>query len=40
MRLGAYPGSLQIEKPFAVPDTTHASFRDDKELIPISRTPR
>jgi hypothetical protein len=24
-RLGAYPGSLQIEKPFAVPDTMYAS---------------
>jgi len=30
MRLGAYPGSLQIETPFVIPDTTRASFRDDK----------
>ena len=29
MRLGAYPGPLQIETPFAIPDTTQASFRDD-----------
>jgi len=45
MRLGAYPGPLQIETPFAIPDTTQASFRDDKALpqdcaaIPILRTP-
>jgi hypothetical protein len=32
MRLGAYPGPLQIETPFAIPDTTQASFRDDKAL--------
>ena len=32
MRLGAYPGSLQIETPFAIPDTTQASFRDDKNF--------
>ena len=29
MRLCAYPGPLQIETPFAIPDTTQASFRDD-----------
>jgi len=26
MRLGAYPGPLQIETPFAIPDTTQAPF--------------
>ena len=26
----AYPGPLPIETPFAIPDTTQASFRDDK----------
>jgi hypothetical protein len=30
MRLGAYPAPLQIEAPFAIPDTTQTSFRDDK----------
>ena len=32
MRLGAHPGPLKIETRFAIPDTTHASFRDDKAL--------
>jgi hypothetical protein len=32
MRPGAYPGPFQIEALFAIPDTTQASFRDDKAL--------
>jgi integrase/recombinase XerC len=32
MRVGAYPGPSQIETPFAIPDTTQASFRDDRAL--------
>jgi hypothetical protein len=32
MRLDAYPGPLQIEAPFAIPDTAQAPFRDDKGL--------
>jgi hypothetical protein len=32
MRPGACPGPLQIETSFAIPDTTQASFRDDKAL--------
>ncbi|MGA9549377.1 MAG: hypothetical protein WBS14_17115, partial [Rhodomicrobium sp.] len=46
MRLGAYPGPLQIETPFAIPDTTQAPFRDDMALPdepsqtnPILRSP-
>jgi hypothetical protein len=39
MRLGVYPGPLQIETPFAIPDTTQASFRDDNssQMNPILR---
>ena len=33
MRLGVYPGPLQIETPFAIPDTTQAPFRDDEGLL-------
>jgi hypothetical protein len=33
MRLGAYPGPLQIETPFAIPDTLQASFRDDEASV-------
>jgi hypothetical protein len=29
MRFVANPGPLQIETPFAIPDTTQASFRDE-----------
>jgi hypothetical protein len=34
MRLGACPGPLQIETPFAIPDTPQTSFRDGKPLPP------
>ena len=37
--LAAYPGPSQIETPFAIPDTTQASFRDDTELPQTTSQP-